>query len=77
MTETADLIAAGPALKHVWLPVPRRHGGDADTTSCFEVLADLAAFGYNGRVSVAAGWPRIANGAAQLLDELRACASPP
>jgi hypothetical protein len=70
--EAADLAAGGPAIKHVWLPLPRRYGGEADTTTCFEALGDLAEMGYHGRVSVSAAWPALGERAGDLLEELTA-----
>lgn len=67
-----DLAAAGPSVKHVWLPLPRRYGGTVETTACLEALGDLAELGYRGRVSVAEDWTGYADVAGELLEELRA-----
>lgn len=67
----ADIATAGPALKHVHLPLPRRFGGDFDTTTCYEAVSALAEFGYRGRVSVAADWSVVSPHAEDLLDDLR------
>ncbi len=70
----ADLSAAGPALRHIHVPLPHRFGGDFSTERWFEALHALREFGYRGRVSVATEWPTFAERAAELLDELRAAA---
>lgn len=70
--EVADIAAAGPAVKHVWLPLPRRYGGTVETTACLEALGELAELGYDGRVALAAEWAAIGDVAGELLDELRA-----
>ena len=67
----ADMVAAGPALKHVHLPLPRRFGGDFDTTACYEAISELAGFGYYGRVSIAAPWSLVSPHAEDLLDDLK------
>ncbi len=69
--DPADMAAAGPALKHVHLPLPRRFGGDFDTTTCYEAVSALAEFGYRSRVSVCAPWPIVSPHARHLLDDLR------
>lgn len=68
--DLADIATAGPALKHVHLPLPRRFGGDFDTTTCYEAIAALAEFGYRGRVSVADHWSMVCPHARDLLDDL-------
>ncbi len=68
----ADMAAAGPALKHVHLPLAHRFGGEFDTERWFEALHALREFGYRGRLSVAAEWPSFAGRAPDLLEELRA-----
>jgi hypothetical protein len=70
--EVADIAAAGPAVRHVWLPLPRRYGGTAETTACLETLGDLVELGYSGRVSVEAEWSAIADVGGELLEELKA-----
>lgn len=75
--DLADMAAAGPALKHVHLPLPRRFGGDLDTTTCYEAVSALAEFGYRGRVSVAAHWSVVAPHAEGLLEDLRPLAQDP
>jgi hypothetical protein len=70
--QVADIATAGPAVKHVWLPLPRRYGGTAETTACLEALGDLVELGYDGRVSVEVQWSAIADVAGELLDELKA-----
>jgi len=72
MGEAADVAAAGSALRHVWMPLPRRYGGEAATTACLETLGDLVELGYDGRVSVFAKWSTFAERAGLLLDELKA-----
>ncbi len=68
----ADMAATGLALRHVELPLPGRFGGSFSTERCLEALHALREFGYRGRVSVAAKWPRFAERAAELLEEIRA-----
>ncbi|MGQ9732137.1 MAG: sugar phosphate isomerase/epimerase family protein [Candidatus Zipacnadales bacterium] len=74
VAERTDVAAAGSALKHVWVPLPRRYGGKADTTECLEALSNLAEFGYKGRVSIAAEWTIMAKVGGALLEDLRAYA---
>jgi hypothetical protein len=68
--DLADIATAGPALKHVHLPLPRRFGGDFDTTTCYEAISALAEFGYRGRVAVADHWSVVCPHARDLLDDL-------
>ncbi len=69
--DLTDMATAGPALKHVHLPLPRRFGGDFDTTTCYEAVSALSEFGYRGRVSVSAHWSVVSPHAEDLLDDLR------
>lgn len=71
VADLADAGAADSALKHVSLPLPRRYGGQYDTTTCLEALDHLAEYGYAGRVTVAAGWADLADRAEDLLEELK------
>lgn len=74
VADPADMGTAGPALRHVYLPLPRRFGGDFDTTTCYEAVAALAEFGYAGRISIDADWSAISGRAVDLLDELMSLA---
>ena len=68
----ADVAAAGPTLRHIYLPLPGRFGGPFSTEWFFEALHALREFGYTGRATIAADWATLAPRAADLLEEIRA-----